>query len=115
MPGTCPAWPLPYGGMGEYTAQYDQMPSGSYTMYARYYGAGCFSGEIILTGARALWIAGAEPQETATPRPTPTRLVPPSPTPRATVATPVGASNLDAIVNEATPTIGWIGPALWGF
>ena len=92
----CQAWPLPYGGGSEYKAQYDRMPSGSYTMFARYYGAGCFSGEIILTGTRALWMAGAEPQETATPWPTPTRLVPPSPTPRATVATPIGSSNLCA-------------------
>jgi len=30
------------------------------------------------------------------------RLVPPSPTPRATVATPIGASNLDAIIDEGT-------------
>jgi len=47
-------------------------------------------------------------------RPIPTRLVPPSPTPRAMLATPMGASNLDAIIDEGTPTIGWIGPALLG-
>ena len=65
-------------------------------MYAQHerWLAGCFSGEIVLTGAGAFWTAGAEPQETATPWPTPTRLVPPNPTPRATVATPIGASNL---------------------
>ena len=40
------------------------------------------------------------------------RLVPPSLTPRATVATPIGASNLDTIINEGTLTIGWVGPAL---
>ena len=68
---------------------------------------GCVNGEIILQTAAALWEAGAEPQETATPWPTSTRLVPPSPT-------PMGASNLDAIINEGTLTIGWVGPALLG-
>jgi hypothetical protein len=105
----CQAWPLPYGGGSEYTAQYDHMPSGPYTMYVRYYGVGCFSGEIVLTGAGAFWAAGAEPQETATPRPTPTRLVPPSPTPRAVINTPVGSSNLDTIINEGMLTIGRVG------
>jgi len=67
----------------EFVAQYDHMPEGEYTMYVRYYGAGCVNGEIILTGAGAFWLAGPEPQETATPWLTPMRLVPPSPTPRA--------------------------------
>ena len=40
--------------------------------------------------------------------------LPPSPTPRAALATPMGASNLDAIINEGTLTIGWVGPALLG-
>ena len=53
-------------------------------------------------------------QAFATPWPTPTRLVPPSPTPRAALATPMGASNLDAIINEGTLTLGWVGPALLG-
>ena len=83
----CQAWPLPYDSGAEYKAQYDHMPSGTYTMYARYYGAGCLDGKIILTSAGAFGWAGAEPEETATPRPTPTRLVPPSPA-------PIGASNL---------------------
>jgi len=78
----CQAWLLPYGGGAEYKAQYDHIPSGSYTMYARYYCAGRLDGEIILTDAAAFWAAGAEPQETATPWPTPTRLVPPSPASR---------------------------------
>ncbi len=34
---------------------------------------------------------------------------------RALLATPMGASNLDAIINEGTLTIGWVGPALTGF
>ena len=67
-----------------------------------------------LQAAAAFWEAGAEPQETATPWPTTTRLVPPSPTPRALLATPMGASNLDAIIDEGTLTIGWVGPALLG-
>ncbi len=29
-------------------------------------------------------------------------------------ATPMGASNLDAIIDEGTLTIGWVGPALLG-
>ena len=29
-------------------------------------------------------------------------------------ATPMGASNLDAIINEGTLAIGWVGPALLG-
>ena len=35
---------------------------------------------------------------------------------RAILATPTrsGASNLDAIINEGTLTIGWVGPALLG-
>jgi hypothetical protein len=109
--------PLPYGDGQEYVAQYDHMPGGEYTLYVRYYGVGCVNGEIILQAAAALWEPGAEPQETATPWPTSTRLVPPSPTPRATrsVATPTrsGASNLDAIIDEGTLTIGWVGPALF--
>ena len=32
----------------------------------------------------------------------------------ARAATPMGASNLDAIIDEGTPTIGWVGPALLG-
>jgi hypothetical protein len=32
----CPAWPLPYGDGGEFVAQYDHMPGGEYTLYARY-------------------------------------------------------------------------------
>jgi len=67
-----------------------------------------------LPASRRRTLAGPEPQETATPWPTPTRLVPPSPTPRALLATPMGASNLDAIIDEGTPTIGWVGPALLG-
>jgi hypothetical protein len=46
-------------------------------------------------------------KELTPPWPTTTRLVPPSPT-RS------GASNLDAIINEGTLTIGWVGPALLG-
>ncbi len=77
---------------------------------------GCVNGEIILQATGAFWEAGPEPQETATPWPTTTRLVPPSPTPRAprSVATPMGASNLDAIIDEGTPAIGWVRPALLG-
>jgi hypothetical protein len=75
---------------------------------------GCVNGEIILQAAAAFWEPGPEPQETATPWPTTTRLVPPSPTPRALLATPMGASNLDAIIDEGTLTIGWVGPALLG-
>ena len=30
------------------------------------------------------------------------------------VATPRGASNLDAIIDEGTLTLGWVGPALLG-
>jgi len=89
-------------------------PAGNTRWYVRYYGVGCVNGEIVLQAAAALWLAGPEPQETATPWPTPTRLVPPSPTPRALLATPMGASNLDAIIDEGTLTIGWVGPALLG-
>ncbi len=32
----CRAWLLPYGDGQEFVAQYDQMPGGEYTMYARY-------------------------------------------------------------------------------
>jgi len=98
--------PLPYDDWGEFVAQYDHMPGGEYTLYARYYGVGCVNGEIILQAAAALWEAGPEPQETATSWPTPTRLVPPSPTPRASLATPMEATNLDAIINEGTLTFG---------
>ena len=43
----------------------------------------------------------------------PWRPTPPPPALRS-VATPMGASNLDAIINEGTLTIGWVGPALFG-
>jgi hypothetical protein len=77
---------------------------------------GCVNGQIILEVAAALGKEGEPPEQTATPWPTSTRLVPPSPTPRAlrSVATPMGASNLDAIIDEGTLTIGWVGPALLG-
>jgi hypothetical protein len=58
-------------------------------------------------------LAGLEPQETATPWPTSTRLVPPSPTPRAVINTPIGSSNIDNIIDQGTLTIGWIGPGLF--
>jgi len=52
------------------------------------------------------------------PRPLahPSRLVPLSPTPRAPrgVATPMRASNLDAIIDEGTLTIGWCRPGAAG-
>ncbi len=67
---------------------------------------GCVNGEIILQAAAAFWEAGSEPEETATPWPTPRA-------PRS-VATPMGASNLNAIIDEGTLTIGWVGPALLG-
>jgi hypothetical protein len=40
----------------------------------------------------------------------------PTPTPRVSLATPMGAraSNLDVIIDEGTLTIGWVGPALLG-
>jgi len=74
----------------------------------------CQVGATQKRAAGAFWEAGPDPQETATPWPTTTRLVPPSPTPRALLATPIGASNLDAIIDEGTLTIGWVGPALLG-
>jgi len=44
--------------------------------------------------------------------------LPASPPQRAvrarSVATPMGASNLDAIIDEGTLTLGWVGPALLG-
>ena len=48
--------------------------------------------------------AGAGPQETVPPWPTPTRLAPPSPTPRATVATPIGASDLRSFDSKGSFT-----------
>lgn len=42
------------------------------------------------------------------------RLAPPSLMPGALLATPMGTSNLDMIVDEATLAIGWVGPALAG-
>ena len=91
----------------------DHMPGGEYTMYVRYYGVGCVNGQIILQVAAALGKAGEEPEETATPWPTGTRLVPPSPTPRAVINTPIGSSNIDNIIDQGTLTIGWIGPGLF--
>jgi hypothetical protein len=39
--------------------------------------------------------------------------VPPSPTPRAVINTPIGSSNIDSILDQGTLTIGWIGPGLF--
>ena len=74
---------------------------------------GCVNGQIILQAAGAFGKEGEEPEETATPWPTSTRLVPPSPTPRAVINTPIGSSNLDYIMQQGTLVIGWVGPALF--
>jgi len=76
---------------------------------------GCVNGQIIQVAA-ALGKEGEGPEETATPWPTSTRLVPPSPTPRVTrsVETPIGSSNLGFIMQQGTLVIGWVGPALFG-
>jgi hypothetical protein len=41
-------------------------------------------------------------------------IVPPSPTPRVVLETPVGSSNIGFIQQQATLVIGWVGPALFG-
>ena len=73
---------------------------------------GCVNGQIIQVAA-ALGKEGEPPEQTATPWPTCTRLVPPSPTPRAVINTPIGSSNIDNIIDQGTLTIGWIGPGLF--
>ena len=39
--------------------------------------------------------------------------MPPSPTPRAVINTPIGLSNIDNILDQGTLTIGWIGTGLF--
>jgi len=74
---------------------------------------GGVNGQIILEVAAALGKEGEPPEQTATPWPTSTRLVPPSPTPRVVINTPIGSSNIDNIIDQGTLTIGWIGPGLF--
>jgi hypothetical protein len=42
-----------------------------------------------------------------------TWIVPPGPTPRVTLETPVGSSNINFIMQQGTLVIGWVGPALF--
>jgi hypothetical protein len=39
--------------------------------------------------------------------------VPPSPTPRAVINTPIESSNIEDILDQGKLTIGWIGPGLF--
>ncbi len=81
----------------------------------RNYSVGCPNSEIIVQIVGALWYEQEPPEETPTPTAVATWFVPPSPTPRVarSVATPVGSSNLDFIMQQGTLVIGWVGPALF--
>ena len=76
---------------------YDYMDEGFYTVYYRNRSVGCADSEIVVQVAGALWYEQEPPEETPTPTPVATWIVPPSPTPRVTrsVETPVGSSNID--------------------
>jgi len=84
-----------------------------YTVYYRNYSVGCPDSEIIVQIAGVLWLAQEPPEETPTPTPVATWIVPPSPTPRVILETPIGSSNIDFIMQQGTLVIGWVGPALF--
>ena len=77
-----------------------------YTVCFRNYGMGCPNSEIVIQAAGVLWYEQEPPEETPTPTPVATWIVPPSPT-------PVGSSNIDFIMQQGTLVIGWVGPALF--
>ena len=89
------------------------MDEGFYTVYYRNRSVGCADSEIVVQIAGALWYAQEPPEETPTPTAVATWFVPPSPTPRVVLETPVGSSNIDFIMQQGTLVIGWVGPALF--
>jgi hypothetical protein len=114
-PFDCQRYNMAYNEQGQYFTEYDYMDEGMYTVYYRNHGVGCPNSEIIVQAAGVLWFEQEPPEETPTPTPAATWIVPPSPTPRVTrsVSTPIGSSNIDFIQQQATLVIGWVGPALF--
>jgi len=92
---------------------YDYMDEGFYTVYYRNRSVGCADSEIVVQVAGALWYEQEPPEETPTPTPVATWIVPPSPTPRVILSTPIGSSSIGFIQQQATLVIGWVGPALF--
>ena len=70
-------------------------------------------GTFVVQVAGALWYEQEPPEETPTPTAVPTWIVPPSPTPRVILETPIGSSSIGFIQQQATLVIGWVGPALF--
>ena len=81
--------------------------------YNRNHSVGCPNSEIVVKVAGVLWYEQEPPEETPTPTAVATWIVPPSPTPRVILSTPIGSSNLDFIMQQGTLVIGWVGPALF--
>jgi hypothetical protein len=113
-PFSCEKYNMTYNSQDEYYTVYDYMEEGMYTVYYRNYSVGCPNSEIVVQVAGALWYEQEPPEETPTPTPVATWFVPPSPTPRVVLSTPIGSSNISFIQQQATLVIGWVGPALFG-
>ena len=107
---------MPYSNPdGPYFVVHDYMDEGMYTVYYRNYSVGCPDSEIVIQIAGALWYEQEPPEETPTPTPVATWIVPPSPTGVSTlrVTRGVGSSNINFIMQQGTLVIGWVGPALF--
>jgi len=112
-PFSCEKYNMPYKSQDEYYTVYDYMDEGMYTVYYRNHGVGCPNSEIIVQAAGVLWFEQEPPEETPTPTPVATWIVPPSSTPRVVLETPIGSSSIGFIQQQATLVIGWVGPALF--
>jgi len=111
-PFDCQYYNMGYNEQKEYYTEYNYMDEGMYTVYLRNAGL-CPNGEIIVKAAGVLWYEQEPPEETPTPTPVATWIVPPSPTPRVILETPIGSSNISFIMQQGTLVIGWVGPALF--
>ena len=112
-PFNCRQYNMPHNSQDEYYVVYDYMDEGFYTVYYRNRSIGCADSEIVVQVAGALWYEQEPPEETPTPTPVATWIVPPSPTPRVILETPVGSSSIDFIMQQGTLVISWVGPALF--
>jgi hypothetical protein len=112
-PFDCRQYNMPHNSQDEYYTVYDYVDEGFYTVYYRNRSVGCADSEIVVQVAGALWYEQEPPEETPTPTPAATWIVPPSPTPRIILETPIGSSSIGFIQQQATLVIGWVAPALF--
>ena len=108
-PFNCQQYNMPHNSQDEYYTVYDYMDEGMYTVYYRNYSVGCADSEIVVQVAGVLWYEQEPPEETPTPTPVATWIVPPSPTPRVREASkrPSGQATLTLSCNrERSSSVG---------